>query len=187
MNSEKEMSEKSKSKLSDTVFFQSIFVCIINIVLCLICLSMASWAWFYDSHTGAGMTLNVTDYDLAVNIYLSDNTELLPDDNGVYDLLAGNEYWLVFRPEGSSGNGYAIIYIDAGGIESANPTYTDLIPITDPIVPCVIKVNPQIDSKMKIELRWGTTENQCQVNQGDIIIINDDSTVSYISGTNMFE
>lgn len=181
MSSENEKNVKAKNKLSDTVFFQGVFVCIINIVLCLICLSTASWAWFYDSHTVPGTTLHVTDYDLQVELVDSNNQVINPDGEGVYDLLANEEYAIILKPIGTSGNGYAIIYIN-----DFDPTYTQLIPITDPIVPCVINVNPLVNCQIKLDLRWGTNDSEYQITQGDQIIISEDA-LQYVEGTNMFE
>ncbi len=128
------MSDKSISTVRDNdkfinrVLLESIVVSLVSIVLCVVVLCSATWAWFTDSAASGTSTITAGTFSLDIEVVKnSDSTSaaaisegtttpassdvITPDGDGEYKLTTGS-YYVKLTPKDGSCGGYCKIKVD---------------------------------------------------------------------------
>ena len=78
------------TKLTDENILRLLLPSFVGILICMICLAGATWAWFSASATSAGNTIAAADYKISVDSIINDENgeiiEITADVNGGYTL-----------------------------------------------------------------------------------------------------
>lgn len=97
------------TKPTDENIMRLLLPSMIGIVICMVCLAGATWAWFSASVTTSPQTITAANYDVTVS--LTNGGEEIPTENGTYTLQGGdNEVRLTAT--GNAATGYCKIVID---------------------------------------------------------------------------
>ena len=171
------MNEQTNSKkvksLSDKVFMQGIITCVLCILLSIIGLSSATWAWFTVSVGSAQTTIQPSDYVLTIEIHDS-NGDLLNYTQAHgryhYTLAANDTYTVTLKALGTSGNGYAIMFTD--GV--ADYLYTNLISIDgtgENPNPTTFTIITENEASVSFDLRWGQGIGNFDITNGDTVTV----------------
>ena len=151
-------------KLTDKAFSHSLIVSVISIVLCLVVLCSATYAWFVSETASASNTLMSGSFDLEVSIN-NGSVPVTEDQNGVWSctLLPGSYTVSLTRVAGSTSNGYCYVTVGTG---SAQPTATVIENTTagEPDFTFTITVTEETD--VKLEPWWGIPANPLIANNG---------------------
>ena len=97
-------------KESDMKFNKEISIAIFGIILCMICLTMSTWAYFTANVETPNQTIQASHYTVSVVLDANGQT-VLPEDNGEYVLDPGY-YTVAITGEGTASNGYARVVLE---------------------------------------------------------------------------
>ncbi len=110
-----------KERLTDKAFKQSITISVVGIILCMIALCSATWAWFSDSVSSPANSIQSANCNVSVSV-TSDGTPVDPVD-GKYTFYKGKAFTIKLTATGTAETAYCILNIN--GIDY----YTDQIQI----------------------------------------------------------
>ena len=111
------MKQQNNQKLSDKTFTRLIVYSVLAILLCLACLCSTTWAWFTDSVSYQGNTIQTTEKCLlSVSVY-EGNSALENVEYGV-TLEKDHVYTVTLRLPKNSGSGYCEIYANGNKYRS---------------------------------------------------------------------
>jgi hypothetical protein len=142
-----EAEKKEKSVLSDKAFLQSVSVSVFGIVLCMISLCSASWAWFSTSLSSPSNNIQAATCEITVTV--KEERGEVDAIDGKYALMSGCDYLVTIKAEGSAKQTYCILVIDG------NKYYTEQIYTAEP--DNEISFILRFDKKKTVEVinRWG--------------------------------
>ena len=101
----KKFFDSNNEKLSDKAFTQSIAISVISILICLVALCSATYAWFTDETSTNGNTLTSGSFDLHIlsvtqvsdNASAASNIEITPDGIGYRCHLTEGTYTVTLQ------------------------------------------------------------------------------------------
>ena len=155
-------------KLTEKAFSHSLIVSVISIVLCLVVLCSATYAWFVSETASASNTLMSGSFDLEVsinNIDTASAVDVTEGQNGVWSctLPSGSYTVSLTRVEGSTSNGYCYVTVGTG---SAQPTATVVENTTAGEPDFTFTITVTEETAVKLEPWWGIPANPLIVNNG---------------------
>ena len=150
--------EPRHAKPTDENIMRLLTPSILGIILCMVCLAGATWAWFSDSIQTGPQTITAASYDLKVSIRDS-NGESVEAKDGKYQLNQGDKYTVQLTPTGTAEKGYC-------KIEDPDHTtyYTDQIERGKDFTFTLI---PDQSGQYTFTAVWGTHS----VSEGDTVIV----------------
>ena len=163
-------------KITDKAFTHSVVISIVGILICIVALCSATFAWFSGGTSSSGNNISSGSFGLSVSVTKTENGVATAESievtrNGEYftcDLAAGTYTVTLTREGGSTSNGYCFVTL---GSAEAQPTATivDAELAENDTNPFVFTI--EIDEPMKVKFmpRWGIHLNP---------IIENGSTVS---------
>lgn len=96
-----------KGKISDKTMTFNIVACVAGMLLCVLSLTAATWAWFGDSITSPVNQVQTGEYKVQIKITDSaTGNEVLPDSKGVYSLESNGVYDVKLEADGTVSTGY---------------------------------------------------------------------------------
>lgn len=104
------MTDSEKKKLTEQAFLQSIAMSAAGILLCIIALCSATWAWF-----GAGVSSgsnNIQASNCIVSVAVTNNSNPVDLTNENYELAANQAYTFNITAEGTAKSAYCIFVIN---------------------------------------------------------------------------
>lgn len=101
-------------KEADVKFNKEISIAIFGIVLCMICLTMSTWAYFTANVETPNQTIQAGHYTAQVVVEDANGQAVSPETDGSYKLATGT-YTVTITGEGTASNGYVRITNTAGG------------------------------------------------------------------------
>ena len=96
--------EPRHAKPTDENIMRLLTPSILGIILCMVCLAGATWAWFSDSIQTGPQTITAASYDLDVSISDSDG-KTVDAEGGNYELIKGVRYTVELTPTGTAEKG----------------------------------------------------------------------------------
>ena len=146
-------------RLTDRSFLMSLALCVVSIVLCVSCLTFATWAWFRDTATSVSNRIQAADYhyELAVTV-----DGVTPDEAGVYALKKNVDYTVTLTATGDEGCAYWC-RVKIGG----RNFYTDQL---TPEVPYVFTLKLSADADVRFVGQWGSTRPSSDVRDGRLTV-----------------
>ena len=102
-------------KEADVKFNKEISIAIFGIVLCMICLTMSTWAYFTANVEASNQTIQAGHYTAQVVVDANGQT-VQPDDEGSYTLSPGT-YTVTVTGSGTASNGYVRITNTKDGVQ----------------------------------------------------------------------
>lgn len=154
------------NKLTDKAFSRAIFTSIFSIIICLVCLCSATWAWFTESVEFVGGTLKAGECLLTITVTDDSDQALDNISNGVL-LDANKDYTVTLSLPKDSTSGYCMI-------ETTNDVYySDFIFSHDSDTPEVISFTVKTESAQTVKFikRWGIYSGDVDVKKGETLII----------------
>lgn len=114
------MSKRRNKKITQKAFRRMAFSSALGILACIICLAGMTWAWFTDSLTSTGNTIESSGTSALVSVSPVSEKSLLKsmsatraqyeevehDRVGIFDLPKGSEYNIVLVAGGNASKGY---------------------------------------------------------------------------------
>lgn len=114
------MSKRRNKKITQKAFRRMAFSSALGILACIICLAGMTWAWFTDSLTSTGNTIESSGTSALVSVSPVSEKSLLKsmsatraqyeevehDSVGIFDLPKGSEYNIVLVAGGTASKGY---------------------------------------------------------------------------------
>ena len=151
MNKLEELSVSPKQeKLTDKVFMQSVTVSIIGILLCIVALCSATWAWFSSDVTSNSNTIKSGSCTVTVSV-TNEGTKIDPkvDTTDTYSLEANKSYLIKITSVGTVKSSYCKLMI--GG----QNYYTEQISTSEPNT---ISFTLTFDAPTEVQVItcWGT-------------------------------
>ncbi|MBQ9761213.1 MAG: hypothetical protein IJW16_07675 [Clostridia bacterium] len=158
---DEQLNEQEKNdKLTEKAFTNSIFVSILSILLCMVCLSAVTWAWFNGSVSSAPNTIETQSYVLTMQLRDSNLISVdlgTPNAKGQYNLAlkSGEQYTVILTAEGTGKNGYCKITV------GEKSYYTNLVTIqngVDTVSTFQFKLDNTSEPTVNVsfDLHWGT-------------------------------
>ena len=164
------MSKRRNKKITQKAFRRMAFSSALGILACIICLAGMTWAWFTDSVTSSGNTIESSHFCVEVTVTkIGDNTENIQNSvvlvEGTYVPEKGYKYKVEIGRSGNASKGYCEVSV--GGTEYNTGTMgknaTSGISFT---VNCTCA---ETDTSMIITPRWMGTNEECNL-RGTITI-----------------
>lgn len=164
------MSKRRNKKITQKAFRRMAFSSALGILACIICLAGMTWAWFTDSVTSSGNTIESSHFCVEVTVTkIGNNTENIQNSvvlvEGTYVLEKGYNYKVEIGRSGNASKGYCEVSV--GGTEYNTGTMgknaTSGISFT---VNCTYA---ETDTSMIITPRWMGTNEECNL-RGTITI-----------------
>ena len=162
------MDEQNTKKLTDKVFMRLVLTSILSVLLCVVCLSAATYAWFTVTTYGMNNTIHAADgCDLtatvdkdATQIIVVDTDEAvkIDDAEGVYTVT-------LELPRGSA-SGYLVITVDG---EDYYSDYLRRDDVADQTI--TFTLNVQSVKDVTFTARWGIYSCDCDVKNGETLNI----------------
>lgn len=150
---------------------------LIGAFVCAVCLCGASWAWFTASTMTGTTAIRSAAFALdtvQVSENSSENTAILPDETGKYQLAAGKQYTVSLRrsADSTATAGFCCIAIAKGEKSSATPYYTAAVG-SDADYTVILRADEPIT--VSVEPIWGDVSKQrpgyTPVQDGDTIVV----------------
>ena len=113
---------------ADKAFLQSFTVSILCILICIVALCSATWAWFSGTVSSDENIIQTANCTLTITA--TDSTEsVLLQDGGEFLFLANVPYTVTISAEGTARSAYAIFATETSNYytESVNPSANDTI------------------------------------------------------------
>jgi predicted ribosomally synthesized peptide with SipW-like signal peptide len=155
-----------EKKLTEKAFSRAIFTSIFGIIICLVCLCSATWAWFTESEEFTGGTLKAGECLLSITVTDENSHSLSNVDDGVM-LDANKNYTVTLSLPRSSTSGYCMI-------KTTNDVfYTDFIFYHDNDTAETISFTIKVESAQTVKFikRWGIYSGDVDVSNGGTLII----------------
>ncbi|MBP3375584.1 MAG: hypothetical protein J6L83_02335 [Clostridia bacterium] len=105
-----------KGKVSDKTMSSNIIACVIGVLLCVVSLTAATWAWFGASITSSTNSVETGYYKVAVEVadVSAPTVALSPTtEGGSAYALSGGEYLVTIKADGNVSTGYCILDLSA--------------------------------------------------------------------------
>lgn len=157
---------KTPDKLTDKAFSRLLFTSVLGIVICLVCLCSATWAWFSDSIPSDNNNIqSASECLLDVSVY-KDGTVLSGSIEDGVILEEGATYTVVLSLPKDSSSGYCII--TAGGVSYKTDYiahHTNELPETLSFTLTVAK-----EQKVFFKTHWGIYSDESDVKNGSLLL-----------------
>ena len=150
------------SKPADENIMRLLLPSFVGILICMVCLAGATWAWFSASVTSAGNTIAAADYAVTVQSVLNGTDKVEPDANGNYTLDQDKTYTITLQAKGNAQKwgGYCLIENEGKTVKLYTQTFKPDEHIT-------IEFTPPVDGIYTFTGIWGGIPNS--VGEDDII------------------
>ena len=110
--------ECKDEKITEKAFSQSLIISVVSILLCIVALCSATYAWFTGETTSGSNTLMSGSFDVTVNIVEADGdaataSEVVKLENGKYTLTEAGTYTVTLTPTNETTvKGYCVVTIN---------------------------------------------------------------------------
>ena len=156
-------------KLTDKAFTHNLIISVVSIVLCLIVLCSATYAWFVSETTSTGNTLISGSFDIEVSVINTADASMVTvteEQDGTWSctLLPGSYTVTLNRVTGSTSNGYCYVTVGANGTAQPSDMILDSATEGEPDFTFTITVTE--DTPIKLEPMWGIHASPLIVNNG---------------------
>ena len=138
-----------KEKITENAFKQSIAISIFGIILCMIALCSATWAWFSVDISSSENNIQSAYCNVTVIVKSGDNEVV--DSNGKYTFEKDKDYVVTIEAEGSAESAYCIFVIDG------KQYYTAQISTLSGKNSMTFTLKFTADTQVEIITRWGSS------------------------------
>ncbi len=141
-----------KERLTDRAFKQSITISVVGILLCMIALCSATWAWFSEEVSSSSSTIITGNCTVTVSVMNSEGV-IAPkaDTTGTYTFEADKSYQIIITSTGSAQSSYCKFVING------QEYYTEQISTTEPNNKISFTLTFDKQTDVEIITRWGTS------------------------------
>ena len=168
---------KTKTILSEKMFLQSILTSVITIIVCIACLTAATWAWCTDDINSSGNVFEAAYYDPDVivvevdgsRITLQPSSDQLENGYFVYNFVSNKEYNVTLSATGTASSCHCVVSIN--GVDY----YTDTIAVSAvdengvSTNPYVFTIKVPENTTVKFDMRWGERKEAVSINNNDTL------------------
>lgn len=148
-------------KLTDENIMRMILPSVIGIILCMVCLAGATWAWFSATVQTQPQSIAAANYDIEVLIENADKT-VEKSEKG-YMLSANTEYTVTLTATGTAKEFGGYCVINHG---DAEPFYTCRILPENTITFTLI---PEKEAEYDFVVKWGPLTADSNIKNGDTV------------------
>lgn len=152
-----------KGEVSHKAISFNLIACMVGVMLCIVSLTAATWAWFGNSisspvnsvQTGV-YTLDITVFDIKDPADANDDVILLPNSDGSYSFDALTEYTVTLMAKGNVSTGYcAIVFASHPDMKlHTSQIFTDESDSDPKSITFSLTVSS--DESVRFESWWGT-------------------------------
>ncbi len=163
------MKQQNTEKLSDRVFARLALTSILGILVCIICLSATTYAWFADNVQGAPIGIQTSDASqLSVSVY-KDGTEgslATVNTESPVTLECEGTYTVTLTLPKESSSGYLVLTVGgqeyySGYLQGNNDNDQTL----------TFTLNVATAKSVTFTARWGIYSGDCHVENGEALTI----------------
>lgn len=150
---------EANDRLTEKSFMRSMTASVLGILMCIVLLSSATWAWFSEDITSSQNTISTAGCDITVTVKES-GTEVMGTaaaDYVTYSFEAGKSYTVKLTATGTASTCYCMIKADG------KEYYTAQFPPNGSGITFTLTATKTVD--VTIYERWGT--HHTPVNQRD--------------------
>lgn len=164
------MNKQNTEKLSEKAFIRLLLVSVIGVLLCIVCLSATTYAWFTGSAEGNHNKIQAADACLlSVTVHKNGVAEALATVNTstpvTLDVTEGEYTVTLTLPQGSA-SGYLVIGASGQSYYSAylqrNETADQELSFT---------LCAESAQALTLTARWGIYSDDCQVDNGGVLTL----------------
>lgn len=138
-------------KIQDRLFSRLMLTSVMGILICIICLSGLTWAWFRQDSGCQIDPITVTKFSVNATVEeVTTRAAVTPDAYGVYTLVSGKNYSVTLQAEGDATTGYCVITINGTQYHTTQMTPGDSLSFT---VDCTTATSA---ASMSIKPNWMT-------------------------------
>lgn len=164
--------KKQQPEVADRSFFRSLFLSVLSIVVCMICLVSATWAWVSDSIENKGGVIQTANYDIEVtvtektvtvnDVMTTDAAAADTDGNVVtgqgknYQLQGNTEYMITLKAAGTATTGYCVVTVGDTVYHTAQIHPEDTLSFY---------LIPAADSNVSFAAQWGTYSGEPEITE----------------------
>lgn len=142
-------------RITDKVFMQSIVTSFIAIVLCIVVLCSASWAWFNDG--SASSSNQIRSGNCTVSVVISaDGTEIanLTNETQTVTFQSGKTYQIQITSTGTASSSYCKLKV------GDTTYYTEQISTAAPKNTCAFTLSFTQNTEAELATGWGTAARE---------------------------
>ena len=133
------------------------------VLLCVVCFSSYTFAWFSDSVTNANGWMQTSKCSFLVAVYDGTNTEVASADaRNAATLTCGGQYDIVVSIPQGNASGYLVL--TAGDCEYYSEPF---LQSQDGEQTLVFSINVSTPQEVTIAARWGARTGDCQLISGE--------------------
>ena len=148
-----------KGEVSHKAISFNLIACMIGVMLCIVSLTAATWAWFGNSISSPVNSVQTGVYTIDVTVVTTDGGDdavLLPNDDGSYSFDALTEYTVTLKAEGNVSTGYcAIVFASHPDMKlHTSQIFTDESDSDPKSITFSLTVSS--DESVRFESWWGT-------------------------------
>ena len=162
----KNIFSNNHKKLTDKVFSRLMFTSIFGILLCAVCLCSATYAWFTQSISHSGNTIQSAG-ECLLAVTVDDGVNVIENVEGTLELEGGKTYRVTLSLPKNSSSGYVILSTNAESY------YTNYIIKHDSDVEKTIFFDLVVTQTQNVDfdIHWGIYSGDCSVDNGGALEI----------------
>lgn len=103
--------KKRQTSVTNGSFSRSLFLSVIGILVCMICLVSTTWAWVSDGIKSSGSVVKTANYDIEIVVRDESGNEVTGQGKN-YQLTGNTEYMVTLRAVGTATTGYCVVKAD---------------------------------------------------------------------------
>lgn len=160
---------RQQNETMDYSFSRSLFLSVIGLLICMVCLVSTTWAWFTVSIEGKGGMIKAANYDIEVTVTTNDVTtndgaESADTDSNVvvgqgkdYQLQGNTEYVVTLKAAGTATTGYCVVKVGDTVYHTVQIAQGDTLSF---------HLIPAADSNVSFTAQWGIYSGTPEITEG---------------------
>lgn len=161
------MEQQNTKKLSDKAFARLALTSILGILVCIVCLSTTTYAWFTGSVPSENNKIQTADACLiSATVYKGGAEEATIDTQNPITLQCEGTYTVTLTLPRESASGYLVLSVDGADY------YTDYLQRNDSADQSLtFTLNVPRAKSITFTARWGIFSGECHVDNGGSLTI----------------
>lgn len=162
------MEQQNKEKISDKAFARLILTSVLGILVCIVCLSASTYAWFTDGEIGASNKIqSASECLFSALVYTNDTDELVAtvDTQNPITLKIKGDYTVTLTLPSGSASGYLVVRV---GSQEYYSDYLQRNDSTNQTLTFTLKADTE--TSVTLFARWGIYSDESDVQNGTLHI-----------------
>jgi hypothetical protein len=106
-----DLTSPENDKVSDKTMSKNIIACVVGVLICVVSLTAATWAWFGDTISSPVNSVQTGSYSIDVSVTRTSDSVLLSpiEEGGASYALPSGDYLVTLKAGGNVSTGYCIV------------------------------------------------------------------------------